>query len=79
MDLQTTVYRFFNDALQTAMVTDHDLDTQTAILLWQNEQGYTSPSVVTNWQSIALAEGIDYRGAFDMQNGFALGTYTISE
>lgn len=77
--LQGTVYRFFNDSLQDAMVTDHDLDLSTAVLVWQSNEGYDSPSVTTNWISIATDNDIQYKGDLDMQNGFALGTYTISE
>lgn len=69
--LQDVVYNFFT--------AGRALSLNEAILQWQAEQGYLSPSVTMNWMAIAQDNSIQYLGDPDMQNGFATGRYELEE
>ena len=69
--LQDIVYNFFTE--------NRSLSLNEAILQWQAEQGYISPSITMNWMAIAQDNGIQYLGDLDMQNGFAEGRYELEE
>jgi hypothetical protein len=73
MDLQGRVYKYFTDE------TGVRSSLNTAILVWQAQQGYISPSITMNWMAIAQDNDIQYIGDLDMQNGFAEGRYEITE
>lgn len=68
--LQDTVYNFYTSGPGKGL--------QMAILSWQHDQGYISPSITLNWMAIAQDIGVKYHGDLDMQNGFATGKYSIS-
>jgi len=48
-----------------------------AILGYQWNLGYISPSITVNWMAIAQDNDIKYLGDIDMQNGVATGKYVV--
>lgn len=72
MDLQTQVYSFFTSGTGTGSLN-------SAILKWQADLGYISPSITMNWMAIAQDNDIPYYGDLDMQNGIATGRYELQD
>ena len=72
MDIQTQVYNFFTNGTGRGSLN-------TAILKWQADLGYISPSITMNWMAIAQDNSIQYLGDLDMQNGIATGRYELDK
>lgn len=72
MDINTKAHIFFSDGKPRGTIND-------AVLTWQADLGYISPSITMNWMAIAQDNGIRYLGDLDMQNGVSTGRYVIDD
>lgn len=73
--LQAFLHQYFTS--EAGLPSSASLDR--AVLIWQQANGFTSPSVTQNWISIATAIEVPYSGGFDMMKKFAVGEYELPE